>query len=76
MANMTITIDDETLDALKKLAEMRGISVEALLEERIAEDLARIKLRLKDPIVGLFDSGESDLSERGEEILRTEWHPD
>jgi len=40
------------------------------------KDIDGIKRRKNDPIIGIIDSGQTDISERDEEILRAEWRPD
>ena len=41
MTRTTVTIDDEKLDALRSLAEERGVSVSCLVREAIDEKLSK-----------------------------------
>jgi hypothetical protein len=76
MATINVTIDDDLLEVIEDLAKAREITVEEVLKDVIAGQLGRMRARMKDPMIGLFDSAEPDLSERDEEILRAEWKPD
>ena len=76
MADFTVTIDEDIIDVLEAMAKLRGVTVEKVLSDMLVENLERIKARMNDPIIGMFESGEGDISERVEDILRDEWHPD
>ncbi len=76
MVSVTLTIEDEVLEVLQTLAEMKNTTVEEVLRDMVIEDLQRIKERMKDPIIGCLDSGTGDIARRDEDILRDEWQPD
>jgi len=76
MADFTISVDEEVLEVLMTVAKYRKVKVEDLLREIVLEDIEGIKRRMNDPIIGIIDSGQTDISERDEEILRSEWRPD
>jgi hypothetical protein len=76
MIEVTVAVDEAVMEVLQTLADIKGISVADVLSGMVLEDIERIKNRLNDPMIGLFHSGRGDLSERDEEILRENWHPD
>jgi hypothetical protein len=76
MADVTVSIDEDVLEVLKELAAHRGQTLEDYLRGMLLEDIARIKQRMNDPIIGSFRSGAGDISERDEEIIYQEWEPD
>lgn len=64
-----IEIEKEIFEAIEFIAQRRGISITDMLKELTVEDLARMKTRLQDPMIGSIDSGRTDVSERDEELL-------
>lgn len=76
MADFTISIDDEVLDALRSIADYKHISLDEYLKSLLLDDIELIRKRMNDPIIGSFESGERDISERVEDILYNEWEPD
>jgi hypothetical protein len=76
MADFTLSIDEDILDVLEAMAKLRNITVAEVLRDMLAQTLDQVKMRMNDPIIGMFDSGQSDISERAEDILRDEWQPD
>jgi hypothetical protein len=76
MADFTVTVDEDIIDVLKAMAKLKGITVEQVLSDMLTQTLEQIKARMNDPIIGMFESGEGDISERVEDILRNEWRPD
>lgn len=77
---VTITIDveieEEVMEVLQAMAVMQKITVEEVLRGMVAENLQRIKERMNDPIIGMINSGRSDISEHDEDILQAGWRPD
>lgn len=74
MTSATILLDDELDHHLKRLAAQQGRSAEYLLREAVAEYVLRH--RGKSPqlsFVAAGRSGQSDVAERHEEIIESEW---
>lgn len=69
MVRVTVEVDEEVYEVLETLAEMQGGTVSDVLHNMVVEDLDRIKARLNDPIIGMFDSGRTDVSERDADIM-------
>jgi hypothetical protein len=76
VVELSISIDDEVLEVLETLARLKGVTIEEYLCGRLLDDIARIRRRLHDPIIGAISSGRSDVSEHDEDILFSEWEPD
>jgi metal-responsive CopG/Arc/MetJ family transcriptional regulator len=80
MKRTTIMADEGTLLELKAIAQRQGKSTSQLIREALAEYVVthRADGRHKNPLlalVGLFDGGPGDTSERIEEILEEEIDP-
>jgi hypothetical protein len=76
MVSVTVQIDEDVHEVLQEIADMKEISIEEVLRTMLVEDLARIKRRMNDPIIGMFSSGRSDVSEHDEDIMYENWKPD
>jgi hypothetical protein len=76
MFSVTVEVDKDVYDVLKTIAEIKGVSVGDVLRDMVTEDLERIKRRMNDPIIGMFSSGRSDVSENDEDIMYGNWKPD
>ena len=80
MKRTTIMADEDTLLELKAIAQRQGKSTSQVIREALAEYVVthRTDRRYKNPLlalVGLFDGGPGDTSERIEEILEEEIDP-
>jgi metal-responsive CopG/Arc/MetJ family transcriptional regulator len=80
MKRTTIMADEGTLLELKAIAQRQGKSTSQVIREALAEYVVthRADERHKNPLlalVGLFDGGPGDTSERIEEILEEEIDP-
>jgi len=81
MKRTTIMADEDTLLELKAIAQRQGKSTSQVIREALAEYVVthRADGRHKNPLlalVGLGESnGETDVSERAEEILAAEIDP-
>ncbi|HEY1757450.1 MAG TPA: CopG family transcriptional regulator [Bryobacteraceae bacterium] len=69
MVKTTVYLDAEIVVALRQLSQQEGRSQAELIRDALAE-FARTRKRPPIPGVGEFDSGETDVSARAEEILR------
>jgi hypothetical protein len=79
MVTVSVSIDEDVLEVLKTLAEMQGISVEEVLQERVMADISRIKARMNDPLIGAlsdFSQGDNDVASIADDIIRDERKPD
>jgi plasmid stability protein len=75
---LTFDLDPDTALKLRAMAQAQGRSVEDLVAEVLSEHASKYK-RPRIPGIGKYDSGETDISERAEEILteaakRGGWH--
>lgn len=75
---ITVDLDPDTALKLRAMAQARAQSVEELIADVLREHTSKYK-RPRIPGIGQFDSGETDISERAEEILkeaarRGGWH--
>jgi metal-responsive CopG/Arc/MetJ family transcriptional regulator len=80
MKRTTIMADEDTLLELKAIAQRQSKSTSQVVREALAEYVVahRSDGRHKNPLlalVGLFDGGPGDTSERIEEILEEEIDP-
>jgi metal-responsive CopG/Arc/MetJ family transcriptional regulator len=80
MKRTTIMADEDTLLELKAIAQRQSKSTSQVVREALAEYVVahRSDGRHKNPLlalVGLFDGGPGDSSERIEEILEKEIDP-
>ena len=80
MKRTTIMADEDTLLELKAIAQRQGKSISQVIREALAKYVLahRAELQHKNPLlalVGLFDGGPGDSSERIEEILEEEIDP-
>ena len=69
MVKTTVYLDAELAVSLRQLSVLEGRSQAELIRAALAE-FAQQRKRPAIPGVGEFDSGEADLSERAEELLR------
>lgn len=69
MIKTTVYLDNDLALALRQLAMLEGRSQAELIRTALSDYNRRHK-RPPIPGVGEFDSGEADVSERAEEILR------
>jgi hypothetical protein len=68
MVRTTIDAPDEVLDQLRRLAELRGTSIDVVIREALEEKAARCRQLPKS--LGMGDSGFTDTARRiGEEGL-------
>lgn len=76
MRRTTVKLPDEVDARLRKEAERRGTTVSALVREAV-EDLLGLREGSAGRLafIGSFASGREDLSERIEEILRSDLRP-
>jgi hypothetical protein len=65
----TVYLDTDTVLALRRMSESQGRSQAELIRDALQAYTAKAKRPLP-PGMGKYDSGESDISERAEEILR------
>jgi len=73
MKRTTILADEETLLYLRHLAERRHDTLTSVIKEALAEYVAKhAPPKRRVSITGIGRSGESDVSERDEEILENE----
>lgn len=72
MTDLHVQISDEVAERLAKAAVARGISSEAVAAEALA---SYVDTRRPLSFAGTLHSGQGDLSERVEEILRSEPTP-
>jgi len=81
MKRTTIMADENTLLELKAIAQRQGKSTSQIIREALAEYVVahRTEGRHKNPLLALIglgeSSGETDVSERAEEILAAEIDP-
>ena len=80
MKRTTIMANEDTLLELKAIAQRQGKSISQVIRDALAEYVVihRSDGRHKNPLlalVGLFDGGPGDTSERIEEILEEEIDP-
>lgn len=64
-----IDLDPDTVLKLRAMAQAQGRSVDELVAAGLREHASKYK-RPRIPGIGEFDSGETDTSERADEILR------
>lgn len=76
MLSVTVTVDEDMGEVLRAMAKIKGISVDEALSQLVMEKIKNIKSRMSDPVIGLFDNGETDISERIEDLLHEEGYPD
>ncbi len=69
MVKTTVYLDAEVALMFRQLSQLEGRSQAELIRDALLEFASRRK-RPPIPGVGEFDSGESEVSERAEEILR------
>lgn len=70
----TICLPRELLEDLRSEASRRGVSASALARQALAAYLPVAESGKRHiPWAAMGDSGQTDLSERVEEILRAEW---
>lgn len=74
MRRTTVKLPDDLDARLRHTAEARGVTIAELTREAIAEHLG-VEHRRHLGAAGAARSGQSDISERIEEILRTEMAP-
>lgn len=75
MKRTTIFLDDQTLLQLQRAARRKHVSAATLVREAVARYLDAPDSIGKVPsIAGRFASGESDTSERTDELLWTDPH--
>lgn len=80
MKRTTIMADEDTLLELKAIAQRQGKSTSQVIREALVKYVVahRAEKQHKNPLlalVGLFDGGPGDTSERIEEILEEEIDP-
>lgn len=76
MKRTTVLLDEDLLLAAQQLARREGKSFTDVLRESLAEHLAARSLPTGLlALAGIANSGEGDLSERVDEILRAETDP-
>lgn len=74
MTHATILLDDELEHHVRRLAAQQGRSAENLLREAVAEYVLRHRRKVQQPsFVAAGRSGRSDIAERHEEIIESEW---
>lgn len=74
MKRTTISLPDDLAAALQREAHRRRLPVSQIAREAIEARLGRDKGDRKSlSFVGIGDSGETDVSERIDEILAAEW---
>ena len=76
MVNLTISVDEDLHGVLKAMAKLRDITVEEVLRDMLVQTIDELRARMDDPLIGLVSSGEGNISERDENILRSGWRPD
>jgi hypothetical protein len=69
MTTISIDIDEETLEVLKVRAKLEAVTLDQLFSSLVASQLEEIRTAISDPVIGLFESGVGDLSERDEEYM-------
>ncbi|MEO5567111.1 MAG: CopG family transcriptional regulator [Gemmatimonadaceae bacterium] len=75
MKRTSLFLDDKLLEALRRAAGRRGVSVASLVREAVAAYLAPRAAGSGLPtIAGRFSSGKSDTSERVDDLLWTNPH--
>lgn len=75
---LTVDLDPDTALKLRAMARAQGRSVEELVADVLREYASKYQ-RSRIPGIGKYDSSETDISERAEEILteaarRGGWH--
>jgi hypothetical protein len=77
MAEVKITISSNLLQILENLAAIHQTTVGEVLDDALRQvTLAELEARAASPMIGMFDSGFEDTSERVEEILYGKPEPD
>lgn len=72
MRRTSLFLDDQLIKQMQKLARTRGVSFATVVREALAEYVVRPPRSGALPsIAGKFASGETDTSERVDELL---WH--
>jgi hypothetical protein len=75
MKRTTIFLDDSTLRRLQGLAQRKHVSAATLVREAVARYLdAPDPIKKLPSVAGSFASGESDTSERTDELLWSDPH--
>jgi len=70
MKRTTILAPDELLLELKYLAKQQGKTVTIVVQEALADYVAARRSPRKLSFIGIGDSGQTDVSERFDELLR------
>ena len=69
MIKTTVYLDTDTALSLRRMAESKGLSQAELIRDALQTYTRRDKPpRLRN--IGKYDSGETDISEKAEDILR------
>ena len=75
MKRTSLFLDDDMTAVVQKLAQKRGVSFATVVREALAEYVVSSRTKPKIPsIAGRFASGESDTSERVDELLWRDPH--
>lgn len=75
MVTLNIPDNPELIRELEAIAAQQGISLESLIQQLLEDYISNRISRRRDPIVGIFDSGQDDVVERLEDLLGG-WQPD
>lgn len=76
MVTIQFEVDNETHAVLETAARLRGVTLDVLLHDVLAQSLQEMKDYMDDPLIGMARSGRGDLSERDEDLLEQGWNPD
>jgi hypothetical protein len=81
MVSITIQVEDEVYEVMEVLAEMRGVTVQEILQTITIDEIARIRSRINDPLVGALGpfvtgGGVTDTASNADDIIAQEWEPD
>lgn len=73
MVRTTLLLEEETAEALKRLADLQGRSAAEVIRDALAAYTSKAE-RPSPKGVGAYRSGRSDVSERAEDLLREAAH--
>jgi hypothetical protein len=74
MRRTSLFLDEATLVAAQRAAKARGIPFAHLVREALAEYVAKPRTNALPSVAGQFASGETDTSERVDELLWRDPH--
>jgi hypothetical protein len=74
MRRTSLFLDDDILDAAQRAAKRRGVPFAQVVREALAEYVAKPRAPGLPSIAGQFASGETDTSERVDELLWRDPH--